>query len=41
VQSFSLNGKKLGKPFIDLADIKRGGKLVLQMGDKPKDNYRK
>ncbi|HYG19593.1 MAG TPA: GH92 family glycosyl hydrolase [Ohtaekwangia sp.] len=41
VQSLNLNGKKLGKPFIDLSDIYNGGKLVLQMGDKPKDNYNK
>lgn len=39
VQSINLNGKKLNKPFIDLIDIQNGGKLVLQMGDKPKDNY--
>jgi len=41
VQSLRLNDKKLGKPFIDLSDIQRGGKLVLQMGDSAKDNYRK
>lgn len=41
VQSLTLNGKKLSKPFIDLADIQNGGKLVLQMGDKPKDDYSK
>lgn len=37
VQSFNLNGKKLGKPFIDLKEIQNGGKLILQMGDNPKD----
>ena len=39
VQSISLNGKKLGKPFVNLTDIQNGGTLVLQMGDKPRDNY--
>lgn len=41
VQSISLNGKKVSKPFVDLADIQRGGKLVLKMGDTPKDDYSK
>lgn len=41
VQSMRLNGKKLSKPFIDLAAIQDGGKLVLQMGDTPKDDYNK
>lgn len=41
VQSLSLNNKKLSSPFVDLMDIQEGGKLVLQMGDKPKDNYGK
>lgn len=39
VQSIHLNGKKIRKPFVDLEDIKKGGKLVLQMGDQPKDDY--
>jgi putative alpha-1,2-mannosidase len=37
----TLNGKKLNNPFIDLMAIKNGGKLVLNMGDKPKDDYNK
>jgi predicted alpha-1,2-mannosidase len=41
VQSLNLNGNKLDKPFIDFADIQSGGKLVLQMGDKAKDSYKK
>ncbi len=41
VQSLNLNGKKLTKPFINLSDIQNGGKLVLQMGEKPRDNYSK
>jgi predicted alpha-1,2-mannosidase len=41
VQSLELNGKKLGKPFLDLKDIRSGGKLVLQMGKNPKDSYSK
>jgi predicted alpha-1,2-mannosidase len=40
VQSLTLNGKKHNKPFIALTDIQNGGKLVLQMGDTPKDNYK-
>jgi predicted alpha-1,2-mannosidase len=37
VQSLNLNSKKLNKPFIDLADIQKGGKLLLEMGDRPRD----
>jgi putative alpha-1,2-mannosidase len=40
VQSITLGGRKVKKPFIDLEDVKKGGKLVLQMGDRPKDDYR-
>lgn len=39
VQSINLDGKKLGKPFIKLSEIQDGGKLVLEMGEKPRDNY--
>ena len=39
VQSYTLNGKKLNEPFIRLADIQKGGKLVVEMGSTPKDNY--
>jgi len=41
VQSIRLNGKQARKPFIDMDDIKKGGKLTLQMGDRPKDDYTK
>jgi putative alpha-1,2-mannosidase len=40
VQSLNLNGKKLSRPFVNLSDIQHGGKLVLQMGAEPKDNYK-
>mgnify|MGYP003575001805 FL=1 len=39
VQSYTLNEKALNKPFIQLKDIQQGGKLVIQMGATPKDNY--
>ncbi|GAA4302876.1 GH92 family glycosyl hydrolase [Compostibacter hankyongensis] len=39
VQSFDLNGKRLHKPFIPFEAIKKGGKLILEMGDQPKDDY--
>ena len=39
VQSYILNGKVLNEPFIQLKDIQKGGKLILQMGPTPKDNY--
>lgn len=39
VQSFTLNGQSLNKPFIKLADVQRGGKLILQMGSTPKNSY--
>jgi predicted alpha-1,2-mannosidase len=39
VRSLILNGKKLDRPFINLADIHSGGTLVLEMGNIPKDNY--
>lgn len=39
VQSFTLNGKVLNQPFIQLEDIQNGGKLILLMGATPKDNY--
>jgi predicted alpha-1,2-mannosidase len=41
VQSINLNGKKVKKSFVDHEDVKKGGKLVLQMGDRPKDDYSK
>jgi predicted alpha-1,2-mannosidase len=39
VQSMNLNGRKLTEPFLNLKELQDGGKLVLQMGEKPKDNY--
>ena len=36
VQRAWFNGKRLKKPFIMFDDIKKGGTLTLQMGDKPK-----
>lgn len=40
VQSFNLNGKILNQPFMSLKDLQKGGKLVLEMGATPKDDYR-
>ncbi|WP_205510679.1 GH92 family glycosyl hydrolase [Longitalea arenae] len=39
IQSMQLNGKKLKQPFISFADITKGGKLQLQMGNKAIDKY--
>ena len=39
VQSYTLNGKPLADPFIQLADLQKGGKLVVHMGSTPKDKY--
>ena len=39
VQSYTLNGKVLKEPFMQLKDIQKGGKLILQMGPTPKDSY--
>jgi len=39
VQSYTLNGKTLTAPFMQLKDLQQGGKLVLQMGKDPKDKY--
>lgn len=39
VQFYNLNGKALHQPFIKLKDIQQGGKMILQMGNKPKDKY--
>ncbi|GHE31657.1 GH92 family glycosyl hydrolase [Sphingobacterium griseoflavum] len=38
-QSFTLNGKRLKKPFIRLSDIQAGGKLVIELGSQPTDKY--
>ncbi|MBT1710092.1 GH92 family glycosyl hydrolase [Fulvivirgaceae bacterium PWU5] len=39
VQSMSLDGRKVKKTFIALDDIKKGGKLTLQMGNQPRNDY--
>ena len=39
VQSMQLNGKNLHQPFISFADITKGGKLLVHMGDKPVNKY--
>jgi predicted alpha-1,2-mannosidase len=35
IQSASLNGKQLSKPVVSHDEIIKGGKLILEMGDKP------
>jgi predicted alpha-1,2-mannosidase len=39
IQSARLNGKDLNTPFMDHADIKSGGNLVLEMGEKPNKKW--
>lgn len=39
IQSATLNGSPLHRPFVPWSSIKRGGVLVLQMGAKPVDDY--
>jgi putative alpha-1,2-mannosidase len=39
VQSATLNGVPLDKPFIHHADIVKGGTLVFKMGSKPKKDW--
>lgn len=39
IQNIILNGKSIHKPFIALSDITTGGKLILEMGAKPVDEY--
>jgi predicted alpha-1,2-mannosidase len=39
VQSYTLNGKILHHPFMHLSELQKGGKLVVEMGSTPKDNY--
>jgi putative alpha-1,2-mannosidase len=34
-----LNGKALHQPFISFGDLTKGGKLVVQMGEKAVDRY--
>ena len=39
IQSATLNGKELNRPFISHADIMAGGKLRLVMGDMPNKTW--
>ncbi|HEX6427458.1 MAG TPA: GH92 family glycosyl hydrolase [Niastella sp.] len=39
IQSMQLNGKTLHQPFIPLADITKGGNLLIHMGEKAVDQY--
>lgn len=39
IQSMQLNGKSLHQPFILLADITKGGKLLINMGEKAVNQY--
>ena len=39
IQSATLNGKKLDKPFLHHADLINGGQLVFEMGPRPKKNW--
>ena len=39
IQSATLNGKKLDKPFIHHSEIESGGQLIFEMGALPKKNW--
>ena len=39
IQSATLNGQPLDKPFISHEDVMKGGKLVLRMGDQPNKEW--
>jgi putative alpha-1,2-mannosidase len=39
IQSATLNGQPLGKPWFRHADISNGGILVLEMGDHPNTQW--
>lgn len=39
IQSMQLNGKSLHQPFISFSDITKGGKLLVNMGEKPVNQY--
>jgi predicted alpha-1,2-mannosidase len=41
IQSMRLNGKLLNKPFIGLADVRKGGVLEMKMGSIAQDSYNK
>jgi len=34
-----LNAKTLHQPFIQLSEVQKGGKLIINMGKNPKDQY--
>jgi predicted alpha-1,2-mannosidase len=40
INTITLNGRKLVKPFLSFAEIVKGGKLVLDMSSVPKDDYK-
>lgn len=39
IKALQLNGRPLHRPFIAFADITKGGRLIIQMSDKPVDVY--
>ena len=39
IQSMQLNGKSLHQPFVSFTDITKGGKLLINMGEKAVDQY--
>jgi predicted alpha-1,2-mannosidase len=39
IQSATLNGKKLDKPFLHHADIENGGVLIFEMGPRPRKDW--
>jgi len=39
IQSATLNGRPLGKPWFRHQDIANGGTLVLEMGDRPNKQW--
>ena len=39
IQSATLNGEPLTRPFLSHDDVVKGGKLVFVMGDQPNKNW--
>jgi putative alpha-1,2-mannosidase len=39
IQSMQLNGKSLHQPFVSFSDITKGGKLLINMGEKAVNKY--
>ena len=39
IQSISAGGKVLHEPFLQFSDIVKGGKMTLEMGNTPVDQY--